>query len=142
MGGRREEGRKKWERGRWEEGTQKERERNAEKNQNTSPRFKSIIEIWLSGVPVVVPWKQIRLGTVRFWVRSLASLSGLRIWHRYELWCRSQMRLRSHLADRCSCDPTPSLGLSICCGCGPKKQKKERNLALISNFVTKSKYTS
>ena len=26
-------------------------------------------------------WKQIRLGTMRFQFRSLASLSGLRIWH-------------------------------------------------------------
>ena len=28
------------------------------------------------------------LGTMRFRVRSLASLSGLRIWHCCELWCR------------------------------------------------------
>ena len=33
-------------------------------------------------------WKQIPLGTMRLWVRSLASLSGLRIWHCRELWCR------------------------------------------------------
>uniref|UniRef100_A0A8W4FIM3 Zinc finger protein 446 n=1 Tax=Sus scrofa TaxID=9823 RepID=A0A8W4FIM3_PIG len=31
-------------------------------------------------------------------VRSLASLSGLRIWHCHELWCRSQIRLGSHVA--------------------------------------------
>ena len=35
------------------------------------------------------------LGTMRLWVLSLASLRGLRIWHCYELWCRSQMRLGS-----------------------------------------------
>ena len=34
--------------------------------------------------------KRIRLGTMRLQVRSLASLSGLRILHFHELWCRSQ----------------------------------------------------
>ena len=34
-------------------------------------------------------WKRIRLGTMRLQVRSLASLSGLRIWH----YGRSQMDL-------------------------------------------------
>ena len=48
------------------------------------------------GVPVVVQWKRIQLGTMRLWVRSLALLSGLRIRHCHELWCRLQTRLRSH----------------------------------------------
>ena len=34
----------------------------------------------------------------RSWVRSLVSLSGLRIWCCCELWCRSQMRLGSCVA--------------------------------------------
>ena len=46
------------------------------------------------GVPVVAQRKRIQLGTVRLRVRSLASLSGLRIRHCCELWCRSQMWLR------------------------------------------------
>ena len=33
-------------------------------------------------------WKQIRLGTMRLWVRPLPSISGLRSWHCRELWCR------------------------------------------------------
>ena len=33
-------------------------------------------------------WKRIRLGTMRFRVRYLASLSGLMIWHCLEPWCR------------------------------------------------------
>ena len=49
-------------------------------------------------VPVVAQRKQIRLVTMRLQVRSLASLSGLRIQHCHELWSRSQMQLRS-------CDP-------------------------------------
>ena len=40
------------------------------------------------GVPVVAQQKQILLGTMRLQVRSLASLSGLRIWRCRELWCR------------------------------------------------------
>ena len=41
------------------------------------------------GVPVVVQWKRIHLGTMRLHIRSLASLSGLRIGHCCELCCRS-----------------------------------------------------
>ena len=36
----------------------------------------------------MVQRKSIRLGTMRIWVQSLASLSGLRIQHCCELWCR------------------------------------------------------
>ena len=32
-----------------------------------------------AGVPFVAQWKQLQLGTMRWWVRSLASPSGLRI---------------------------------------------------------------
>ena len=46
----------------------------------------------------MVQWKQIRLGTMRLKVCSLASFSGLRIWHCCVLWCRSQMQLRSGAA--------------------------------------------
>ena len=41
---------------------------------------------------------RIRLGTMRFWVRSLASLSGLRIRHCRELRCGSQTLLWSDIA--------------------------------------------
>ena len=44
-------------------------------------------------VPVVAQWKWIQLGTMRLQVRCLAPLSGLRIWHCCELWCRVQMWL-------------------------------------------------
>ena len=50
------------------------------------------------GVPVLAQWKQIQLGTMRLQVQSLALLSGLRIWHCCELWCRSKMWLRSRVA--------------------------------------------
>ena len=49
-------------------------------------------------LPIVVQWKRIRLGTMRLSVQFLALLSGLRIWCCPELWCRSQMRLRSGIA--------------------------------------------
>ena len=50
------------------------------------------------GAPVVAQWKRTRLGTMKFWVRSLALLSGLRIWRCHKLWCRSQMWLGSGVA--------------------------------------------
>ena len=40
------------------------------------------------GVPIMVQQKQIWLGTMRLWVRSLALLSGSRIQRCCELWCR------------------------------------------------------
>ena len=50
------------------------------------------------GVPVVAQWKRIQLGTMGSCVRSLALISGLRIQHCHELWCRSQMQLKSDVA--------------------------------------------
>ena len=50
------------------------------------------------GAPIMAQRKQIQLGTMRLWVQSLASLSGLRIWCYRELWCRSWTRLRSGVA--------------------------------------------
>ena len=47
--------------------------------------------LWLSGL-------QTRLVSMRMQVRSLASLSGLRIWHCCEQWCRLQTWLRSWVA--------------------------------------------
>ena len=80
-------------------------------------------------------WKRIWLVSMRTQVRSLASLSGLRIWHCRELWCGSQMLLGSGVtvamvqASSYSSNLTPSLGISICCGSGPrngKTTKKEK----------------
>ena len=98
------------------------------------------------GVPIVVHRKQIRLGTMRLQVRSLASLSGLRIQRCHELWCKSQMQLRSvvavavaeAVASSCSSNSAPSLGTSICLKCGLKRQKdqkKERNIKQDINFI-------
>ena len=84
------------------------------------------------GVPIVAQRKQVHLGTMRFWVRSPALLSGLSIWRCHELWCRSQTQLRCCIAvavaqaGSCNSDSTPSLGTSICHGCSPKRQKKKR----------------
>ena len=49
-------------------------------------------------VPVMVQWKRIWLGTMRFRVQFLASLNGLSIWHCRELWCKLQAWLISCLA--------------------------------------------
>ena len=66
-------------------------------------------------------------------VRFLALLSGLRIQYCCELWCRSQMWLRSGVAMAVSqvggysSDWTPCLGTSMCRGCGPRKRQKDQN---------------
>ena len=79
----------------------------------------------------MVQQKQIRLGTMRLQVQSLDSLSGLRLWHCYKLWCRSQTWLGSGVvvalaqAGSNSSNLTPSLGPSVCHRCGPKKTKRE-----------------
>ena len=90
-------------------------------------------------VPTATQQKQIRLVSVRIWIQSLASLSGLRSWGCHKLWCKSQTWLGSRIAvavvsaSSCSYSLTPSLGASICRGCSPVKQtinkerKKERS---------------
>ena len=63
---------------------------------------------------------------------SIHEVSGLRIQHCHELWCRLQMRLGSRVAvvlmqaEGYSSDWTPSLGTSLCHRCGPKKDKKDQ----------------
>ena len=65
-------------------------------------------------------------------IQSLALLSGLSIWRCRELSRRLQMQLGSRVAvtveyaSICSSDLAPSLGISICHGCGPKRKKKKR----------------
>ena len=88
-------------------------------------------------------WSCTRLGPMRTRVQCLASLRGLRIRHCHELWCRSQMWhcMAVVQTNSCSSNSTPSLGTSICHGCGPKKTKKKKvhifNFSLlISNTIT------
>ena len=67
---------------------------------------------------------------MRTWVRSLASLSGLRIQRcRDRVYVADVTQLGSHVAVAAAvvwCDWTPSLGTSICCRCGLKKTKNIR----------------
>ena len=74
--------------------------------------------------------KLIWLVSIRVQVWSLTSLSGLRIWHSHELWCRVHTWLGSHIivavASGYSSDLTTCLGTSICRRCGPKKTKKKK----------------
>ena len=74
--------------------------------------------------------KQIRPGTMRLQVRSLALHSALRIPCCCELWGRLQRQLRSGVAvawaGSYSSDKTPNLGTSICHRNGPKKTKKKK----------------
>ena len=73
---------------------------------------------------------------MRTWVRSLASLSGLRIQCCRALQCRSQAQLRSCIAlavveaDSSSSNSTSSLETFIYCKSGPKKSKKKGTIEL------------
>ena len=63
---------------------------------------------------------------------SISGLSGLRIQHCCELWCRSKTQLRSGVAvavavaSSYSSNSTPTLGTSMCHECGPKKDRKKK----------------
>ena len=101
-------------------------------------RSKWLLHMKSRGVPVVAQWKWIRLGTMRLWVQSLASVSGLRIWHCLEMWCRSQTRLGSGIPVAlvllwlwCRLAATALIRPlawepPICHGRGPRNGKKKR----------------
>ena len=74
------------------------------------------------GVPFMA--QQLTNLTMRLQVLSLASLSVLRIPHccGYGVGCS------------CSSDSTPSLGISICWKCSPKKKKKEKKDRKVFDF--------
>ena len=104
-------------------------------SQNTAVKAKEAWRKKCRGVPIVVQQKWIQLVSTKMWVRSLTSLSGLRIWCCCELWCRLQTQFRSGVAvavavavaGSCSSDLTPSLRTSMCHReCGPKKEKKKK----------------
>ena len=90
--------------------------------------------MWLSRL-------RLQLLSMRMWVRSTASLSGLRIRCCRELQCRSKMWLGAGiavavvLASRRSSDSTPGPGSSICFRCNPKKKKKKSPETLHSRIV-------
>ena len=93
-----------------------------------SSSFKTGRKKWKLRVLIMAHWKQTQLVSTRTWVWSLASFSGLRFWYCHELWCRSQMQLRSSnavaVAGICSSDSTLSLGTSKCCKFSTKEQKQ------------------
>ena len=86
-------------------------------------------KLTLKRVPIVAQWKQIQLVSMRIQVRSLALLSGLRIWRCCELWHR--------LAVAALIQPLAS-ELPYAIGAGlkskkktnPKKQKNKNHLML------------
>ena len=79
---------------------------------------------------------------MRLQVRSLASLSGLRIPFCCELWYRSQTQLGSGIAvtqvSSCS-NWTPSLGTSICRGSGPRNSNNNNNTTTTTKKRQKTK---
>ena len=94
--------------------------------------FCFILRCSFLGVPIVAQQRQIQLVSMRMRVRSLASLSGLRVWRCCELWCRSQIELGSRVvvamvqAGTCSYDSALSLGTSYAAGTALKSKKKKK----------------
>ena len=70
--------------------------------------------------------KRIRLGTTRLWVRSLPSLSGLRIWHCHALWCRSQTWHGSGMAVAVALIPPLAGEPPYAMGAALKKREKDK----------------
>ena len=77
---------------------------------------------------------------MRLWVWSLASLNGLRTRRCCEPWCKSQTWLGSGIAVAVvyaggyNSNWTPSLGTSICRGCSPRKDKKDKKKCILNTF--------
>ena len=82
-------------------------------------------------MPIVTQRKQIRLGSMKTRVQSLALLTGSGIWHCHEVWDRSQRQLRSCMtvagvqAGCCSSGSTLSLGNLRVPWVPPLKKEKE-----------------
>jgi len=78
---------------------------------------------------------------VRMLAQSLALLRRSRIRCCCELWCRSQVWLRSGVAvavvsaGSCSSRATPSLGTSMCRGCGRNRGEKKVNAPSVVSFM-------
>ena len=74
---------------------------------------------------------------MRLQVRSLASHSGLRIrrchelWWRLETWLGSGVAVALEEAGGYNSNSTPSLGISICHGYGPKKDKRPKKKIIV-----------
>ena len=73
----------------------------------------------MTGIPLVAQGKQIRLGTMKLQVWSVASLSGLRNRHCRELWCGLQTWLGSGVAVAVLLDRPPAWELPYAAGARP-----------------------
>ena len=87
----------------------------------------------------MVQQKQIQLGTKTF----IPGLSGLRIPHCCELWCRSCIAVALVQASSCISNQIPGLETSIRCRYDPKKTKRKKKKKKDTNekLLTKQKQT-
>ena len=81
------------------------------------------------------------LVSMRTWVQSLVSFSGLRIWHCHELWCWSQVPAGSHVFYDYSIGWQLQLQLAwehpYAMGVAQKDQKKKKEKKVLSMFHCK-----
>ena len=76
--------------------------------------------------------------------RCGSDLALLWLWYRSQMWFKSGVAVAVEQASSCSSNLTPSLGISICHRCSPKKRKKERKKkkkqSLILTFISASDF--
>ena len=74
------------------------------------------------------------------WILGLAQRERicLELWRRSQMWLRSRIAVAVAQASGCSSDGTPSLGISMCHGRGPKNtNNKNKNKQIQSKGISK-----
>ena len=107
----------------WLKNRQRKKIKASRRNRGEHVTFKRSIIRHRAGVPVMEEQKRIWLGTMSFQVWSLASLSGLRIWHCCACGVGQQLQLWLN----------PYSGNSKMVGVRPKKEKKKKKKRLRAN---------
>ena len=127
--------------------------RNLSKFYFNSMRLDEMIpNVYEQKLKISVPWssccgsagEEPSIVSLRMWVQSLASLSGLRVWCCHRLQCRSHVGLRSCVAvavmlvGSCSPDLTSSLGTSYATGAAVQWKQKITEPCFSNNRVISS----
>ena len=87
------------------------------------------------GVPIVTPWKQTWLVSMKMQLWSLASLGGLRNRHCREPWCRSQAQLGSGVALAVAAGPIWPLAWELPCAAVAAETTTKKRPEVDFNFT-------
>ena len=83
------------------------------------------------GVPVV--YEQVKSPTSIH--KDVGSIPGLSQWHCHRLRLGFGIAVAVSVASSCSSDLTPSLRISVCLRCGPKKTKKKKKKEILKDNI-------